>query len=605
MDRQWEEWTALFDFAFQPVVNIRTGLCIGFEALLRGVERAGFSSIHEVFDEAHKAGCLHRFDLVLREKAIEKFTRIPLGRSLKLFFNLDPRVVTASEYQPGNTIRILEQHGLSPEQMVFEISERYRIHSLDILKKVLKQYRNQGFQIAVDDYGVGFSGPQLLYLFEPEYVKLPRFFIEGVNRDSRKKLFLEHLVTTSHILGTMVIAEGVEKEEDFYGCCEIGCDAVQGFLIDAPTTEVSSLKERYETVEVLYLRNHRKVRNDAPLLLDHLDAIPAVLFSESLDKVCAVFRDHPECRFLPVVNEANEPLGIIHEEDLHRVIYTPYGHALLENPALFHIGQFLKRCPVLDVHTPFETLLSVFASGEDLQGALVVRDGKYVGFLSPQNLLRIVYQKHLHEVRDQNPLTGLPGNTKITEYLERSLCDGNARRMYAYLDIDHFKSFNDRYGFRRGDRIILLLASLLTETFPKHQYFVGHIGGDDFFVGTRGQEIPFSVFLEKIQEVLERFRGDASSFYDPEDRKRGYILEEDREGRVRKFPLVQATAVLLCLPEGETCFTPDALGEIAARLKKRAKTRGIRCVIRIFPSERGELSPPLHLVHGRVSLGKK
>lgn len=582
MDRGWEDVLARLDFAFQPIVNIRTGLCIGLEALLRNVEEAGFSSIHEVFDWAFQGGFLHAFDLALREKAIAKFTELPLQRPVKLFFNLDPRVITTPEYRPGSTLQILEKYGIPPSRIVLEVSENYRIRSLEVLRKVLEQYRLQGFQVAIDDYGVGFSGPQLLYLCEPEYVKIPRFFIEGIGQDSRKKLFLVNLVATSHILGTMVIAEGVEKEEEFYGCLDIGCDAIQGFLVEAPKRTTHEFREQYQVVETLHLRNRRKIQNPASLVLEHLEVIPAVTAEEPLARVCELFRTHPECHFLPVVNEKGEPLGIIHEEDLHGVIYTPYGHALLENPSLFQVEHFIRRCPIFDVTTPFETLLSAFALEENTQGVLVTRDGQYIGFLSPQNLLRMIYQKHLYEIRDQNPLTGLPGNTKIATYLEKTLYDGSTRRMYAYFDIDHFKSFNDHYGFRRGDRVILLLASLLREAFPESQYFVGHIGGDDFFVGTKLRDTKLATFLEKVQEVLERFERDVPSFYDQEDRKRGYILEEDREGKMRQFPLVRATAILLCLPQGYTACTPDMLGEKAAQLKKRAKHRGIRCIVHVF-----------------------
>ncbi|MCX7731532.1 MAG: GGDEF domain-containing protein [Candidatus Caldatribacterium sp.] len=585
MERQWEEVVSILDFAFQPIVNIHTGLCIGFEALLRRVQEAGFSSIHRVFDWAFSQGFLHVFDLALREKAIEKFTTIPRYQSLKLFFNLDPRVVMTPEYQPGNTLRILKRYGLSPEQVVLEVSENYRIQSVEVLRRVLEQYRSQGFQVAIDDYGIGFSGPQLLYLFEPEYVKIPRFFIENVGQDSRKKLFLINLVATSHILGTMVIAEGVEREGEFYGCLDIGCDAVQGFLVEAPKTDCSELKERYEIVETLHTRNRRKVQSTTPLILDHIEAIPAVHSEEPLTKVCELLRAHPGCRFLPVTTPTGEPLGIIHEEDLHRVIYTPYGHALLENPAIFRVDQFLRRCAVFEVTTPLETLLSAFALEENRHGILVTRDGRYIGFLSPQSLLRILYEKHLYEVRDQNPLTGLPGNTRIAEYLDESLSDGSSKRVYAYFDIDHFKSFNDHYGFRRGDRVILLLASLLREAFPENQYFIGHIGGDDFFVGAKQHKAPFNLFLEKTQEVLERFSRDVVSFYDQEDRKRGYILGEDREGNPKKFSLLQATGVLLCLPEGCATCTPDMLSEKAAQLKKRAKQKGIRCIIHVFSTE--------------------
>jgi diguanylate cyclase (GGDEF)-like protein len=582
MREKWEEIVDVLDFAFQPIVNIRTGLCIGFEALLRNWEQVGFSSIHEVFDWAFEKGFLRVFDLALREKAIAKFVRIRLQRPVKFFFNLDPRVVTTPEYKPGHTLQILERYGLSAKQVVLEISENHRIHSIDTLQRVLEQYRKQGFQLAIDDYGMGFAGPRLLYLYEPEYVKIPRFFIEGVDRDGRKKLFLINLAATSHTLGTMVIAEGVERNEEFYSCLDIGCDAVQGFLIDTPQKEVSHLKEEYEIVESLYLKNRRKVQDSSSMVLENLELLPTVKAEEPLAKVCELFRSYPKCRFFPVVNNDGEPLGVLQEEDFHNVIYAPYGRALLENLSL-SLELFLKRCLVLEATTPFESFLSAFTLEENLEGIIVTQKGKYIGFLSPQSLLRIVYQKRLYEVQDQNPLTKLPGNTKIVEYLDTTLPEETMRRTYVYFDINHFKSFNDHYGFRRGDRVIFLFASLLREIFPESQYFVGHVGGDDFFVGTRDGKISLADCLGRVQKVLEQFEKDVQSFYDFEDRKRGYILGEDREGRLKKFPLLQAVAILLHLQEGYAKCTPDMLSETAACLKKRAKSLGIHCIIRTFP----------------------
>lgn len=147
-----------------------------------------------------------------------------------------------------------------------------------------------------------------------------------------------------------------------------------------------------------------------------------------------------------------------------------------------------------ELSTSCETLLSAFAVQEEIPGILFTREGRYIGFLSPQALLKLVYEKKLYEARDQNPLTGLPGNHSIYEYLLFSLEEREVTRVYLYIDINHFKSFNDRYGFRQGDRVIILLAPLLKEIFWGDSFFIGHIGGDDFLsVPTRSRMNTLSV----------------------------------------------------------------------------------------------------------------
>ena len=117
-DRFWLSALDCLDFALQPIVNIYSGDCYGYEALLRGVEGAGFASIQQFLDAAAETGVLHQVDLRLREIAIHKFAAIANGRS-KLFFNLDNRLLCSRDYTPGETVRILSRYGLTQERVCF------------------------------------------------------------------------------------------------------------------------------------------------------------------------------------------------------------------------------------------------------------------------------------------------------------------------------------------------------------------------------------------------------------------------------------------------------------------------------------------------------
>jgi len=117
--QKWKEIADSIDFGFQPIVNIHNGLCMGYEALLRNFQDAGFSNIQEVFDAAYSEQILFRFDLWLREKAIKKFTTIKDCQKTKLFFNLDNRVLLMPDYSPGYTSEILKKFGMSPVSDLF------------------------------------------------------------------------------------------------------------------------------------------------------------------------------------------------------------------------------------------------------------------------------------------------------------------------------------------------------------------------------------------------------------------------------------------------------------------------------------------------------
>mgnify|MGYP000538379432 CR=1 FL=1 len=222
------------DFAFQPIADFQTGKIYAYEALIRGQGKMGFRSIHGLFDHAFNQGFLHCLDMVLRIMAIGKFSRISRKKRTRLFFNLDNRILQSHDYEPGNTADILPQFGLSPSAITFEISERHNITKNSWINRTLENYREQGFGLAIDDFGTGYSGMQLLYVCHPDFLKIDRFFISGIENDDRKKLFVSKLVELAHILGITVVAEGVETKDEFKSCREIGCNLAQGYYIGRP-----------------------------------------------------------------------------------------------------------------------------------------------------------------------------------------------------------------------------------------------------------------------------------------------------------------------------------------------------------------------------------
>ena len=114
------------DYAFQPIISMHSGACLGVEVLLRNYRACGFNAIGEVFDDAFDHGVLHDVDLRLREMAVGKFARSGFAPGVRLFFNMDPRVLDAPDYRHGATVEILERHGLDPTSFCIEVSERFQ-----------------------------------------------------------------------------------------------------------------------------------------------------------------------------------------------------------------------------------------------------------------------------------------------------------------------------------------------------------------------------------------------------------------------------------------------------------------------------------------------
>lgn len=200
---------------------------------------------------------------------------------------------------------------------------------------------------------------------------------------------------------------------------------------------------------------------------------------------------------------------------------------------------------------------------------MIVKESKYGGFLHARSLLKILNEKSLQIARDQNPLSKLPGNMVIQDYLATATSGQNGSYHFAYLDFDFFKPFNDTYGFRTGDRAILMCADILRAAFAREGRFVGHVGGDDFFVGFR--DVPHETAMAEVTEAVQKFRSDVESLYSPEDRRNGYIIGPSRSGRREKFPLLTMSGAVLHKPAHRALPGLDSLSALIASAKKAAK----------------------------------
>ena len=149
--RNWNEIIEKLDYAFQPIIYSHTGKICAVEALLRNVQDIpGIGTIDELFDLAFSDEYLYELDLKLREKAINKFAKLE-QKNLKLFYNLDNRIIYNKNYSQGNTEKILEKYNLSKDTVVFELSEKGTAIEQNALSSMLQRYKESGYKIAIDD----------------------------------------------------------------------------------------------------------------------------------------------------------------------------------------------------------------------------------------------------------------------------------------------------------------------------------------------------------------------------------------------------------------------------------------------------------------------
>jgi diguanylate cyclase (GGDEF)-like protein len=176
-------------------------------------------------------------------------------------------------------------------------------------------------------------------------------------------------------------------------------------------------------------------------------------------------------------------------------------------------------------------------SADKLEGFAIGADDYIVKpFDTPELLARVRgVLRRKRELRDESPLTGLPGNVRVQDEIERRLGQGTAFALL-FVDLDGFKAYNDRYGFERGDQVIRSVSRTLVDVVRElapHDGFTGHLGGDDFVA-----LVPPEAAALVAETFVQRFDREAPSFYDEEDRARGHIEVVNRRGEPQRFPIL-------------------------------------------------------------------
>ena len=567
----YHHFLEILDVAFQPIVDIHSGTLFGVEALLRGTDVLGYDSIASFFDRLYEENILYTFDLRLREKVIEKFSLIEGYENIKLFYNIDNRVLEMTNFSKGNTVHILRRYGIDTKAMVFEVSEHNEIIDTEHFTKLMLHYRDEGFCIAIDDFGIGHSGYKLLYHCAPDIIKIDRFFLTSIDKEPKKKLLARNMVQLATLMGCRVIAEGVETERELLVCKEIGCQMVQGYFIQRPTLDCTQIIQKYSHVSSSFVQNKRS-KSDENIIVKRLELLQPIMIEDSMETLLNLLNENKEMFLVPVVDSSMHPIGIIHEHQLKSIACSPYGRSLTQNRSsnLSALETYIEPIPVVDLTMPLETMIELFSLSHNAPGVLVMESARYIGYLSAREMIEVVHERNLIRARDENPLTRLPGNFRINEYTA-SIIESGAEAVLAYFDFDHFKPYNDYYGFRNGDRVILLFTDLMHKVLSQ-EYFKGHIGGDDFFVGaTLKNEQTFERVCSEIEKLILTFSDEVREFYESKDRERGCIVAEDREGKMREFKLLGVSSVVVRMGSRSDITSSEHLQRTFAMEKKTAK----------------------------------
>ncbi len=221
-----------FSMAFQPIVNVETGHVWAYEALVRGPGgESAWSVLSQVTDHTR-----YKFDQAARVKAIELAGRLFGTDDAKLSINFMPNAV----YEPAACIRAslaaAAKAGFARDRLIFEFTEGERLDVAHV-SRIVDEYRRQGFLTAIDDFGSGYSGLNLLAQYQPDIIKLDMELIRGISESRARRAIVSGVLATAHALDLTVIAEGIETREELATLREAGIRLFQGYLLAKPEFE--------------------------------------------------------------------------------------------------------------------------------------------------------------------------------------------------------------------------------------------------------------------------------------------------------------------------------------------------------------------------------
>lgn len=537
---------------FQPIVSMQTQQIIGYEALIRGPSDSPLHSPVKLFESACHCQMLESLEMLCRDISISEYSR-QQGQGL-LFLNVNPLLLLQSDHPSGLTLGLLAKYGLDPSQVVIELSEQYQVDDSDLLLKAVHHYRELGFQIAIDDLGSGFSGLKLWSELKPDIIKIDRYFISQLEQDPTKKAFVRTIIELAKTTGARVVAEGIETQAEFLVCRELGADFAQGYLLARPHALLLAQSALSPAID----------RNSSWTAADLMVCHPVVLPDLRVRQVWDLLQQHSDIGCVAVV-EKGRCIGVVTRSALQQIYAGPFGRALYDNKPVRQLmqTQFLQlelNCPLDEIPARWPNT----ASGWE-QGFCVVCDEQhYRGVLALQQVLEHQTAAKLHHARYANPLTLLPGNVPLHREIDRLLSMHESFHV-AYLDLDHFKAYNDYYGYSRGDSVIQLLANLLQSESRIGQRFVAHIGGDDFVLLYSDDDWELS-----LRRIQQQFGQRISAFYDEAERRQSGIQALSRTGEPSFYPMM-TLSIGVAHPDVERCRCHHDVAALAASAKQQAK----------------------------------
>jgi diguanylate cyclase (GGDEF)-like protein len=558
---------------FQPIVNLEDASIYAHEALIRGPQGTAWHTPDALLRAATREQLEYPFENACMVAAMQTWGQLNVpGR---LFVNVSASVLTQLMALRGREalLELINGFGVLPRMVVLEITEHERIENMDHLAEVVAEVRSVGVSLALDDFGDGRSSLRLWSQLKPEVVKIDKYFTKNISAHGDKLKTIQALQQIAAIFGTELVAEGIETQEDLRVLRDLGITYGQGYFLGHPDrTPLKYLGLESQTVlrerQVAVFPELTRASPGGHLRSLSLIQAPTVTVRTTNDELAALFMEHSTLHAVALV-DGERPVAIINRAQfMNEYTKLYYREVSGRKSCAVHAN---REPRLIERDHSVDELVGILTSQDQRylsDGFIATDNGRYAGLGTGDQLVRSVTETRIEAARHANPLTFLPGNIPISQHIER-LLKKQVRFVACYADLNHFKPFNDHYGYWRGDEMIRLVARTAMEQCDPQRDFLGHVGGDDFILLFQSAD-----WHVRCERLVNDFATRALAMFDEEARRLGGIQGEDRYGVPRFFPCTTLSIGAVAI-DGSQYSRAEEVANLAAQAKHAAKLSGV------------------------------
>jgi EAL domain-containing protein (putative c-di-GMP-specific phosphodiesterase class I)/GGDEF domain-containing protein len=554
---------------FQPIVDLYTGEIHGYEILSRA--ESPFENPALMFEKARLWGLSWELEYACRSAALKKISTLPPKyRGKKFFLNISPDIFSDPRFISGTTKETLKLLELNPGDFVIEITETTSVNDYDQFEKIIQYYVSQGFHIALDDFGAGHSGLITLVAMSPHYLKIDRALISNINESSYKQNLIKSIIAFSTNVDSSIIAEGIETYEELRTVFRLGIRYGQGFFLAKPAPEPQDIPpEIFQKIdELVDAKKRTRFSFDISISSMVIKPLSLQVNSTNCNELDILFKKNNKIDHVIIIDEGR-PVFMVTRLYFYSILSGKYGYAIYQKKKIDTIAKREILC--INEHSDLRTVsnLAMNRKLKDLYDPVVIVDnrGHFIGTVTMKQVINKAFDLEIKIATCANPLTQLPGNMIIGFWLEELLLKDKFSVLYC--DLDHFKEYNDTYGFIKGDEVLKSLSRVLSnfiENIPNTR--LGHIGGDDFIIVSET-----IVKKEQLEELCRLFDKKRVDFFSSNHVSQGQYYAINRQGEKKAIPLISLSIAVVTEKNFHGVPHPGQLGQVAAMLKKQVKLK--------------------------------